>query len=321
MPTRITIEQAAQLTGFPAEEIRKWADSRKINSYSFKGGEPLVDVGNLNRFISCIEHLGIQKLYLQLIIQDKEEEANEIIARYDDYLFSLRTATTISPLLKVIIAELSSFIEDKKARYIFDEITGGAKIQDVAERCGMTYDGMCQRYKTIVSHLVSDTRFMLEYQKTITNQELEIERLELENRNLEYELNRLYKKGLKAGLQFTISQSLIHVPLDAARRLYKPLTDLTLSPYIRKVLEELHIETMEDLLRYMETTGLDSLLDIHGFGILGLEQLKFQLEKHRILDKNGYSDLYQYLVSDPDMDRFDSDAYEHSHQKDGERFS
>ena len=106
MAARITIEQAAQLTGFPAEEIRKWADSRKINSYSFKGGEPLVDVGNLNRFISCIEHLGIQKLYLQLIIQDKEEEANEIIARYDDYLFSLRTATTISPLLKVIIAEL-----------------------------------------------------------------------------------------------------------------------------------------------------------------------------------------------------------------------
>lgn len=101
--------------------------------------------------------------------------------------------------------------------------------------------------------------------------------------------------------------------MDAARRLNKPLTDLTLSPYIRKVLEELHIETMEDLLRYMETTGLDSLLDIHGFGIMGLEQLKFQLEKHRILDKNGYSDLYQYLVSDPDMDRFDSDAYEHSH--------
>ena len=76
MAARITIEQAAQLTGFPAEEIRKWADSRKINSYSPKGGEPLVDVGNLNRFISCIEHLGIQKLYLQLIIQDKEEEAN-----------------------------------------------------------------------------------------------------------------------------------------------------------------------------------------------------------------------------------------------------
>ena len=49
---------------------------------------------------------------------------------------------------------------------------------------------MCQWYKTIVSHLESDTRFMLEYQKTITNQELEIERLELENRNLEYELER-----------------------------------------------------------------------------------------------------------------------------------
>ena len=50
------------------------------------------------------------------------------------------------------------------------------------------------------------------------------------------------------------------------------------------------------MLRYIETKGLDSLLEIPGFGKLGLEQLKFQLEKHRVLDKNGYSDLYQYLV-------------------------
>ena len=60
---------------------------------------------------------------------------------------------------------------------------------------------------------------------------------------------------------------------------------------------------MEDILRYTETEGLESLLGISGFGQLGLEQLKFQLEKHKILDKNGYSDLYQYIVSDPEMDR------------------
>ena len=298
MPERISIEKAAQMTGFPEEEIRKWAKSGKINSYSPKGSEPYIDLGSLRNFISSIEQLGIQKLYLQLIIQDKKEEANEIIAQYDDYLFSLRSAITISPLLKIIIAELSTFIENKKERLIFTEITGGAKILDVANRCGMSYDCTCQRYKTIISRLESDTRFMLEYHKTIANQELEIERLEFENRNLAYELNRLYKKGLKEGLQFTISQSLIHVPFDVVRRLHKPITDLTLSPYIRKTLESLQIETMEDILRYTETEGLDSLLGIPGFGQLGLEQLKFQLEKHKILDKNGYSDLYQYIVSD-----------------------
>ena len=35
----------------------------------------LVDLANLREFISHIEHLGIQKLYLQLIIEDKKEEA------------------------------------------------------------------------------------------------------------------------------------------------------------------------------------------------------------------------------------------------------
>ena len=45
----------------------------------------LVDLANLREFISHIEHLGIQKLYLQLIIEDKKEEADEIIAQHDDF--------------------------------------------------------------------------------------------------------------------------------------------------------------------------------------------------------------------------------------------
>jgi hypothetical protein len=52
-----------------------------------------------------------------------------------------------------------------------------------------------------------------------------------------------------------------------------------------------------------EAERLDSLLSIPGFGQLGLEQFKFQLGKHNILDKNGHSDLYQYIVSDTAMDK------------------
>ena len=176
----------------------------------------MVDPENLRDFIAHIEHLGIQKLYLQLVIQDKEEEADEIIAQYDDYLFCLRSLKNISPLLKQIIAELSTFIDDKQDRYIFTEITSGAKILDVAKRISL------------------------------------------------------------------------------------PVTSLTLSPYIRKCLQKLELETMEDLLRYARKKGLDSLLKIPGFGPLGLDQLKFQLEKHKIMNKAGDSDLYQYIINEPD---------------------
>lgn len=72
-----------------------------------------------------------------MVIQDKEEEADEIIAQYDDYLFCLRSLKNISPLLKQIIAELSTFIDDKQDRYIFTEITSGAKILDVAKRISL----------------------------------------------------------------------------------------------------------------------------------------------------------------------------------------
>lgn len=191
MPELISIEEAARITGFPYEEIEDWVKSRKITSFHTRTGTRMVDTENLRDFIAHIEHLGIQKLYLQLVIQDKEEEADEIIAQYDDYLFCLRSLKNISPLLKQIIAELSTFIDDKQDRYIFTEITSGAKILDVAKRISL------------------------------------------------------------------------------------PVTSLTLSPYIRKCLQKLELETMEDLLRYARKKGLDSLLKIPGFGPLGLDQLKF----------------------------------------------
>lgn len=216
MPELISIEEAARITGFPYEEIEDWVKSRKITSFHTRTGTRMVDTENLRDFIAHIEHLGIQKLYLQLVIQDKEEEADEIIAQYDDYLFCLRSLKNISPLLKQIIAELSTFIDDKQDRYIFTEITSGSKILDVAKRISL------------------------------------------------------------------------------------PVTSLTLSPYIRKCLQKLELETMEDLLRYARKKGLDSLLKIPGFGPLGLDQLKFQLEKHKIMNKAGDSDLYQYIINEPD---------------------
>lgn len=99
MPELITIEEAARITGFPSEDIQYWAKSHKITSYSVTRDSRLVDLANLREFISHIEHLGIQKLYLQLIIEDKKEEADEIIAQHDDFLFAFDPLKTSLPSL------------------------------------------------------------------------------------------------------------------------------------------------------------------------------------------------------------------------------
>ena len=84
--------------GFPYEEIEDWVKSRKITSFHTRIGTRMVDPENLRDFIAHIEHLGIQKLYLQLVIQDKEEEADEIIAQYDDF-----GASRLKPLLRTAL--------------------------------------------------------------------------------------------------------------------------------------------------------------------------------------------------------------------------
>lgn len=296
----ITIEEAARITNFPPKEIAYWVKSRKIKSYPMKDQGRLVDLENLRDFIFYIEHMGVQRLYLQLIIEEKKEEANEIIAQLDDYLFQLRSLKKISPLLKQIVAELSTFIHNKQDRLIFTEITAGTKILDIAKRCAISYDRVCLRYANIVARLEKEAGFLMEYKKTIAWQDLETERLRLQNRNLEYELRKLYEKALQQGLRPETPRSLNEVPSNAIKRICKPISNLTLSPYIHKSLDGLGIETIEDLLRYMRKKGLDSLLELPGFGALGLEQLKFQLEKHKIINRSGYSDLDQYILGELD---------------------
>lgn len=180
----------------------------------------------------------------------------------------------------------------KKDRLILYEITSGAKIEDVAKRCGISYDGICRRYKVISLRLQENMGFLTEYKKTITNQDLEIERLWIENRNMEYELRRLYKKALQNGLCIESPRSLTPVPLNAVKRICQPITRLTLAPYIRKCLTTLKIETIEDILRYspQKRTRL-FIRPFPALAALGLAQLKFQLEKHKIIDKTGHSDL------------------------------
>ena len=125
---------------------------------------------------------------------------------------------------------------------------------------------MCYRYKNIVLRLQENTGFLAEYKKTISCQDLEIERLRLEKRNMEYELRTLYKAVLKSGLSLDAPKSSFDIPTDAARRISLPVTSLTLSPYIRNCLQKLELHTMEDLLRYARKKGLGSLLKISGFG-------------------------------------------------------
>lgn len=299
MPELITIEEAARITGFPPEEIQHWVKCKKITSYPTKTAGRLVDPENLRAFISSIEYMGVQKLYLQLIIQEKEEEANDLISQFDDTLLSLRSIRSISPLLKQIVSELSTLIHNKQDRLIFTEITSGTKVLEVAKRCNISYDRLCYRYKNIVARLRETTGFLSDYKKTIFCQEQEIDRLRFQNRNLEYELRKLYEKALKNGLRIDSPQSLNDIPLNVAKRICKPIANLTLSPYIHRCLKTLGIETIEDLLRYIRKKGIDSLLDIPGFGDNALEQLKFQLEKHKITNKSGYSDLFQYILEDP----------------------
>lgn len=218
MPELISIEEAARITGFPYEEIEDWVKSRKITSFHTRTGTCMVDPENLRDFIAHIEHLGSKTI----LATGHSRQGGGSRRDYRPVRRLPFLPTILKEhlsLLKQIIAELSTFIDDKQDRYIFTEITSGAKILDVAKRCDIFYDRMCYRYKNIVLRLQENTGFLAEYKKTISCQDLEIERLRLEKRNMEYELRTLYKAVLKSGLSLDAPKSSFDIPTDAARRI------------------------------------------------------------------------------------------------------
>lgn len=297
MPEQITAEEAATLTGFPIGEIQLWVRRQNITSYPLEKGGYLIDVLSLNDYIMYIQRAGINKLYLQLMLDDKKEEINETIALYDDYLLCLRSLKMISPLLKRIIDELSTLLTNNDDKKIFGEITSGTPILKIAQHYDISYIAMCTRYKKILAELEKEAGFLSEYKKTLAGFELEVDRLEIESRNKDFELKQLHKKTFKSNVPSDTLCSLFTIPAEAVKKLRKPINSLTLSPYIYRRLAEMDIRTIEDLLRLTKRKGFHCLFEMAGYGkIAALEQLKFQLEKHQIIDREGHCSLYDYLI-------------------------
>lgn len=294
MGEKISMEEAAKRTGFNVEEIEYWARRHKINSYPTSKGR-LVDAENLDMYVKSIERLGIHRLYLQLIIQDKKEEAEEIIAQHGDFLLVLRTLAGATSLLKLMVKELEKRIDNEKDKYLFREVSNGTKVEEVAKHFDVSYDAICNRYETIISALNEQPDFLNQYRETIDYLTWEIERLEMENHNKEVEISTIYSKARKKNIPLGEPPSFETIPIEAVKKLRKPIDSYTLSPYIRKCLRNMDFETTEDLLCHTKKYGFDSLLEMQGFGQMGLEQLLFQLEKHHIIDRKGECWLYKYI--------------------------
>lgn len=291
----IPVHQLAKEYKTDPRNIINWAKSGKITA-SRIGSVWMVDEPSLKRYLS--HHLKKAKLkeYLKGELQERQEEIDEMIAQFDDFIFSLRSLNHVSPLFTIVINEMSLLLPEEKMQKAFVSISTGGSIYEAATKYGVTYDRMCALYRKFLRTITKRMGFLKEYRKRLAELEHKVRELKILNESQRIEILRLTNRKINEDRLQELYDKNGTIPSSVLDMLCMSLEkDVKVETRALHILINIDITTVEHLYRYVSTHGFNSLLDLHGFGSMTLRNLKFALRQKGLLDYKDQSPLFDYF--------------------------
>lgn len=290
----ITLHNAAEKFDMSYTELYNLGKNGQI-ALSRIGSILMTEENSIKCYLELKLSLEKQKRYLDQILLEKREEIDNTIALYDDFLFSMRTLVKHTRLFEILIREMAKVIKDDVYRRIFIDVSLGQSIYNVARKESFSYDKICSIYSYTLNTIERRCSIIPEYRKTIANLKSELRQKDIIINTLKEEITQLDKyndiadrinpkKEIPKRVIYTLSLSIKN--------------DLGLDVRTINLLYGLHINTIEDLFRYLCKRGciFESLLEIPKLGKVSYNKLKQVLIVRNIIDRYGNSDLYEYLV-------------------------
>lgn len=290
----ITLYNAAVKFDFNYNDLLNLGKSGQI-ALSRIGSVLMTDENSIRRYLEFKTAQFKQERYIEKQLQEKQEEIDNIIALYDDYLFSMRTLSKYTRLFKLLIHELANAIKDDVFKAIFIEVSLGQSIYNVARKRSYTYDKVCSIYSHTLDIIEKRCKIIPEYRKAIASLKLEIRQNEILNNNLKENINQIDRYNRIAG---GIDQTK-KIPTQVIYLLSLSIKDeMGLDTRTTNALLTANIYTVEDLLRYLckHDCVLSSLEELPRLGSTSFYRLKDALIDKKIIDNQGYSNLYEYLA-------------------------
>lgn len=292
--TPIKLIDAADKYGINYTTLLGWGKIGRI-VITKRGGVLYADEESIKADFELQESIKKHDEYLAKMIAEKEEEVSNIIAVYDDYLFSMRSLEKTIKIFPVVINELSELIKDEKTKDIFVNIALGKDIYRIARKYALSYDRTCAIYSHAIKIIEKRSGLFSKYKHKIVDLAGEIRILKLKNNNLKDHIARLEKiKG--------VSVEINEISAISGKSLYLLSLNIrenfNIEQRVCNCLQNNDIYTVEDLLRYVcnHDGNFNSILKIEKLGMICFKRLKSELQKHKIIDENGYSYLLEYLM-------------------------
>jgi len=286
----IPLEEAQKLYYTDARNILNWAKKGHITVSRISGSWWVDHYSVLDRIKQNMRVAEFED-YKETELLAKYKELFSLLAKYDDYMFFLRSFWSVAPLFEIMINEIALFIPKANRRKLFIDISMGGNIAKIAEEHNISYDKACLTYSKIINRLLCKTGFLKNYRQIIGHLSNKIKQLELSNNNLTEQV-KTAGIVLKAKETFEIMDE---VPIEVVSVLSKNFDDLGLDTRTRNALRQNRLETMEDLFRFLKNKGFEGMDDFRNFGKVSLAQLKEKLTECGFIDKNGDIELLKYV--------------------------
>lgn len=294
----ITLRDAALLYNASERTILYWAKQYNI-TVTRVGESWLVDDVAISKLFAHNIRWGNE--YFKEEINIREEALTKAILQIDDLIYLFKSVKRIAPIFHLIIQEMSQLIPHEQKKAVFLEVISGTRISKVAQNHGISFARACYLYESALTIISSHQGFFSNYLNILADKELEINSLQIQNRNLRQHINMIHTileketgengNGQLAGI---VEE---HIPQAIVKILsLNLLTELSLDTRTINCMKVLDIVTVEDLLRFIKQGGgLNSLYMARNFGVKSCEALVHKLEKLGVIDSEGNSSLFKYI--------------------------
>lgn len=200
----------------------------------------------------------------------------------------------LTPEYLFIITEMRNLLNSENKKFVFHALATHISIKKVAKHLKITQRKVKIIFQEALVDIGIQTGFIRSYLDESEKKDKEIRELKSKIISLNARINKLQdEQALRmkfAGEKISLeNQQLL---------LKKPLTvSLDLDTRTYNALRDNHIDTLEDLVRYiLENEEIERLKTLHNFGEVSFKRLKSELFKKGIMDVSGHCELLRYVT-------------------------
>lgn len=200
----------------------------------------------------------------------------------------------LTPEYLFIITEMRNLLNSENKKFVFHALATHISIKKVAKHLKITQRKVKIIFQEALVDIGSQTGFIRNYLDEREKKDKEIRELKSKVILLNARIKELQNEQV---LRMKFAGEKISLK-DQQLLLKKPLNvSLDLDTRTNTALNSNHIETLEDLMKYiLKNEEMERLKTLHNLGAVSYKRLERELFKKGIMDVNGHCELLRYVT-------------------------